>query len=49
MKAAVKTTLLWFDECGVEEGEDAEELVQRLLWVDVRRRVKVAIAARVHN
>ena len=34
------------DERGVEEGEDAEELVQRLLRVHVRRRVQVAVAAR---
>ena len=33
------------DEGGVEEGEDAEELVQRLLRVHVRRRVKVAVPA----
>ena len=33
------------DEGGVEEGEDAEELVQRLLRVHVRGRVQVAVAA----
>ena len=33
------------DEGGVEEGEDAEELVQRLLRVHVRGGVQVAVAA----
>ena len=33
------------DEGGVEEGEDAEELVERLLRVHVRGRVQVAVAA----
>ena len=33
-------------EGGVDEGEDPEELVQRLLRVHVRRRVQVAVAAR---
>ena len=34
------------DERGVEECEDAEELVQRLLRVHVRGGVEVAVAAR---